>query len=112
MLDFIKIDVKKIKSKDTARINLTATVVFLILLNFGVKGHLQGVEISISSLLGQVFLFYVAANIISLIWYLSQKNTLSPEMKKTPCVICGEIMYSTGLTCPNNCSSTEIHKKE
>jgi hypothetical protein len=92
--------------------NLIATVLFLLFLNLGMKFELQGVEISINSLIGQLFLFYVIGNIVSVIIYLSQKNILSPEIKVTPCTICGEIMYSTGLTCPNKCSTTEIHKKE
>ena len=81
-LSFLKI--KKITSKDTARINLFVSAIILLLLNLGFKFHIYNIELSLTSIAGQGFIFYVFVNLISIVIYLSKKNINTPETKSYP----------------------------
>jgi hypothetical protein len=97
IIDFSFLKIKKITSKDTARINLFVSAIILLLLNLGFKFHIYNNEVSLTSIAGQAFMFYVFINLISVVIYLSKKNINTPETKSILCAICRAIMVSSSL---------------
>jgi len=97
IVDFSMLKIKKITSKDTARINLFVFAIILLLLNLGFKFHIYNNEVSLTSIAGQAFVFYVFINLISVVIYLSKKNINTPETKSILCAVCGAIMVSFSL---------------
>ena len=63
---FFFLKIKKITSKDTARINLFVSAIFLLLLNLGFKFHIYNIELSLTSPAGQGFIFYVLLTLFQL----------------------------------------------
>ena len=110
--DFSFLNIKRITSKDTARINLFVSAIILLLLNLGFKFHIYNIELSLTSTVGQGFIFYVFVNLISVVIYLSKKNINTPETKSIPCVVCGATMISSSLKCPNGHTDLNIKEKD
>jgi hypothetical protein len=112
IVDFSFLNIKKITSKDTARINIFIAAIILLLLNLGFKFNIYNIEVSLTSTTGQGFVFYVFVNLISVVIYLSKKNINTPETKSIPCAICGATMISSSLKCPNGHTDLNINQKD
>ena len=109
---FFFLKIKKITSKDTARINLFVSAIFLLLLNLGFKFHIYNIELSLTSSAGQGFIFYVFVNLISVVIYLSKKNINAPETKPIPCEVWPTTMISSSLKCPFRHTDLNINQKD